>query len=85
MLPASGIAALRVQIASLVTLTTTMSGAPNWNKSAVMHANPGDDLRDQVLVVTHVRDHREARLDLVEHVADRVVRAVGLVDRRSCR
>ena len=31
MLPASGITAFRVQIASLLTLTTTTSGAPNWN------------------------------------------------------
>ena len=38
-----------------------------------MHANPGDDLRDQLLVVTHVRHHRETRLDLVEHVADGVM------------
>ena len=31
-LAASESAALRVQIASLVTLTTTPSGAPNWNR-----------------------------------------------------
>ena len=29
-----------------------------------------------------MRDHRQARLDLVEHVADGVVRGVSLVDRR---
>jgi hypothetical protein len=47
-----------------------------------MNANPSEDFRDQFLVVAHVCDHRQARLDLVEHVTDRVMRAVSLVDRR---
>ena len=57
-------------------------GRTELEQSAVMDANPGDDLRDQFLVVTDVRDHRQTRLDLIEHVADGVMGAVSLVDRR---
>jgi hypothetical protein len=45
------------------------NGCPELEQSIVMSANPCGDLRDQFLVVTHVRDHRDARLDLGEHVA----------------
>ena len=57
-------------------------GRAELEQSAVVSANPGRDLRDQLLVVSRVRDHRQARLDLVEHVTGGVMRGVGLVDRR---
>ena len=57
-------------------------GRAELEPSLLMDANPGDDLRDHFLVVTRVRDHRESRLDLIEHVANCVMRGVRLVDRR---
>ena len=48
-------------------------GRPELEEPVVVHPDPGDDLGDQLLVVRHVRDHAQARLDLVYQVAGRVV------------
>ena len=58
-------------------------GRAELEQAVLVDADAGEDLGDQILVEGGVRDHRQARLDLVEHVADRVVGRVRLVDGRG--
>ena len=75
-----GNAALRDQIASLVTRTHHIRRA-ELKQPEPMLADPSHRFRNQMFITGHVRHHGQTRVDLLDRARGGVVDGVGAVER----